>query len=118
MAEHNELGKKGEEVALGFLKDAGYKILEVSWSFKHKEIDIIALDGDILVFVEVKTRSESYWGNPEDFVTRKKQRFLIQAAEAYIESSDYDAWSRFDVIAVTIIKGSIEINHITEAFYP
>ena len=71
MADHNLLGKKGEEVAQKFIASKGYKIIAANWTFKHKEIDIIAQDGDCLVFIEVKSRTENYWGNPEEFVTKK-----------------------------------------------
>lgn len=118
MAEHNLIGQKGEELALIFLKKAGYEILETGWRFKHKEIDIIAKDNEHLIFVEVKTRTENYWGNPEEFVTKGKQKFLIRAAEAYIEERNYNGESRFDIIAVILKNNSEEIEHIIEAFYP
>lgn len=118
MAEHNLLGKKGEEIAKDYLISSGFSLLESSWRYKKKEIDIIAKDGESLVFVEVKTRTDDYWGNPEEFVTKSKQRFLIEAAEAYIIEKDYCGTSRFDIISI-IFRGNIpEIEHISEAFYP
>ena len=72
MANHNELGKKGEEFAIDFLVKAGYKILEKNYRFQKAEVDIIALKGLVLAIVEVKTRSTDYFGNPQDFVNPKK----------------------------------------------
>lgn len=118
MADHNLLGKKGEEVAQKFIVSKGYKIVATNWTFKHKEIDIIAQDGSCLVFVEVKSRTEDYWGNPEEFVTKKKQRLLISAAESYIAETNYQGESRFDIISVLFLKEGTETDHIIEAFYP
>jgi putative endonuclease len=118
MAEHNKLGKEGEEIACEYLINKSFKILEKSWRYKHKEIDIIAQDNNCLVFVEVKTRTENYWGNPEEFVTKSKQKFLINAAEAYIEEINFDGNARFDIISIVIKNGIEDINHIQEAFYP
>ncbi len=118
MAEHNLLGEKGEELAVKMLASKAYVIIANNWRTKHKEIDIVAMDGDVLVFVEVKARTEDYWGNPEEFVTKKKQRLLISAAETYISETDYKGESRFDVVSVLFLKSGTEIEHIVEAFYP
>lgn len=118
MAQHNTVGKKGEEIALEYLQNKGYKILESGWRFKHKEIDIIAENENCLIFIEVKTRTDNYWGNPEEFVTKSKQKFLIQAAEAYVEEKEYEGESRFDIIAITLKNDCEDIDHIIEAFYP
>jgi len=118
MAEHNKLGDQGEEIAVKLLADKGYVIIAANWRAKHKEIDIIAADGDTLVFVEVKSRTEDYWGNPEEFITKKKQRLLISAAESYISETGYNGQSRFDVVSVLFLKSGTETEHIIEAFYP
>lgn len=118
MADHNKLGNIGEELAVKFLVAQGYNILEKSWRFKHKEVDIIATDSQTLVFVEVKTRTSNYWGNPEEFVTKQKQRFLISAAEEYILQSDFDGDSRFDIISIIVGEEEPQIEHIVEAYYP
>jgi putative endonuclease len=80
MAEHNELGKQGEEIAQQHLSDKGYKILQCNWRFGSEEIDIIARKDNILVIVEVKTRQTNFFGEPEESVTKKKQKFLVRAA--------------------------------------
>ncbi|MBZ0243071.1 MAG: YraN family protein [Bacteroidales bacterium] len=118
MAEHNELGKLGEEMACAHLRKLGYKILEVNWHFGREEIDIIAMDGEMLVIVEVKTRASAYFGEPEFFVNRKKQRILVRAAEAYILQKDLDIETRFDIISIVITPGKKHLHHIDDAFYP
>lgn len=119
MAEHNITGVKGEELALEYLLKKGYILVEKSWRFKHKEVDIIMKDEDVLVFVEVKTRSDDYFGNPEEFVNKRKQKYLIQAAEYFIESIGFEGQSRFDIISVLILpENDIKIEHFKEAFYP
>ncbi|HNY43447.1 MAG: YraN family protein [Bacteroidota bacterium] len=118
MSKTINLGNKGEDLAAEMLAEKGYVIISANWRDKHKEIDIIAMDDDTLVFVEVKTRSENFWGNPEEFVSRKKQKLLINAAEAYIAETGFTGNSRFDVVSVLYLKSGMEIEHIIEAFYP
>ena len=118
MAEHNLLGEKGEEIAQHLLASIGYNIVATKWKFKKKELDIVAFDEGTLVIVEVKTQTVDYWGNPEEFVTKKKQRFLIAAAEAYIVATNFVGECRFDIISVLVGKNGVETEHIKEAFYP
>lgn len=118
MAEHNDLGTTGEDLASEHLAKKGYKILERNWSFGKEEIDIIAQKDDEIVFVEVKTRASAFYGRPEAFVKRQKQRFIIKAANTYIERHDIDKEARFDVIGVIVNSGGKEINHIEDAFAP
>ena len=82
------------------------------------EIDIIAQIDDILVFVEVKTRSNNEHGDPEDGVTLKKQRFLIKAANFYITEKDLDLEARFDIITVLKENNKVIVKHLPDAFYP
>ncbi|CAL2082767.1 YraN family protein [Tenacibaculum sp. 190524A02b] len=116
MAEHNELGKKGEELAEGFLKKNGFKILEKNYRFQKAEIDIIALKNDILSVVEVKTRSSSYFGNPQDFISTKKIKLLVSAINEYIESKDIDVEVQFDIIAIVCMNKKHTIEYIEDAF--
>jgi putative endonuclease len=118
MAFHNDLGKKGEEIALKYLKDKGYKILDINWRFNKDEIDIIARDNDSLVIIEVKTRSTDYFGPPEDAVDERKEKYLIRATEAYIDKNNLDIDSRFDIISIISNKYETSIDHIIDAFYP
>lgn len=119
MAEHNEKGRKGEELAVTHLQSKGYSILEKNWRYNRCEVDIIARIGGTLVFVEVKTRDTEYFGYPESFVTRKKQDKLAEAVEGYLELhpvSELDV--RYDVIAVIMDNTATEILHIEDAFFP
>lgn len=119
MAEHNELGRLGEKLAKDFLVAKGYQILEQNWVCGHKEIDIIAMDGKELVIVEVKTRRVQCLVDPEETVDKYKQRFLIWAAEAYIERNNLNVDVRFDIVAIVIDKNNEHrIDHIENAFYP
>ena len=114
MAEHNLLGHKGEKMAVDYLRKEKYEILETNWRFRKKEIDIIARTEKLIIFVEVKTRQHDYFGAPEEAVTITKQRFLIEAADAYMQQLDFEAEARFDIIS--IVNKSIQ--HIQEAFIP
>jgi putative endonuclease len=118
MAEHNDFGKLGEELAVDYLTGKGYEILERNWRNVHKEIDIIAKEGKFLVIVEVKTRQTDEYGEPDVAVTRKKQRMLIAAANAYITRKGLDMETRFDIISIVFRDGEPVIEHIEDAFLP
>jgi len=118
MALHNEIGKIGEEIAQKTLKNIGYEILETNWRFKKYEIDIIALDGSVLVVIEVKTRNSDVFGTPDLFVDRKKQRFLIKAINEYVSTKNLENEIRFDVVSVIYNKEKEKVEHIKDAFYP
>lgn len=118
MAEHNETGKKGEDLANDYLLEKGYTVLERNWRFGQEEIDIIALKKNMLVVVEVKTRFSSTFGEPETFVTKQKQKHLIKAANAYIERKNLDYEVRFDIISIITGNNQHKINHLEDAFSP
>ena len=118
MAEHNELGKKGEEIALEHLRKLGYIILDKNWRSGHNELDIIARDKEFLVIVEVKSRQNSKFSEPEEAVTPDKQRALIRAANAYIYKHNIFLETRFDIISIVHNDKETRINHIKDAFYP
>ena len=117
MASHNELGKLGEELALDFLQQNGYDILETNWTFQKAEIDIIAKKGNILAIVEVKTRSSIEFGLPQDYVKPKKIQLLVKAVNEYVISNDLDFEVRFDIIAINKEIDDFNIEHIEDAFY-
>ncbi|MDL2141103.1 YraN family protein [Flavobacterium tructae] len=117
MAEHNELGKKGEDLAVEYLEQNGYKILDRNWTFQKAEIDIIAEKESILAVIEVKTRSSLSFGLPQDFVKPKKIQLLVKAVNAYINDRKIDIEVRFDIIAIHKNKESFAIEHITDAFF-
>lgn len=118
MAEHNETGQKGEILAADFLRNKGYTVLETNWRFRNLEADIIASIGDTMVVAEVKTRKTNFFGEPETFVTKQKQRNLIRAAHEYIQYKQLDLEVRFDIISVIMNSGGSQVNHIEAAFYP
>ena len=118
MAKHNELGREGEERVAAYLADKGYHILHRNWRFMKDELDIVAETDIYLVFVEVKTRSNIIWGEPDEAVTIKKQKYLIRAANAYIIENNCTKEARFDIISVLLPPHSLQINHIENAFYP
>jgi putative endonuclease len=117
MAEHNDLGKFGEELSVDFLKKNGYDILETNWVFQKAEIDIIAKKDNILAIVEVKTRSSIEFGLPQDFVKPKKIQLLAKAVNEYVISNDLDLEVRFDIIAIYKEDKQFKIEHIEDAFY-
>lgn len=117
MAEHNELGKLGETLAVEYLQKNDYKILETNWIFQKAEIDIIAQKQDILAIVEVKTRSTTDFGLPQDFVKPKKIQLLTKAVNEYVIANDLDVTVRFDIIAVHKKNNTFLIDHLQDAFY-
>jgi putative endonuclease len=117
MAEHNDLGRIGEEKAVEYLLEKGYEILETNWVFDKAEIDIIAQKDDFLAVVEVKTRSSLDFGLPQDFVKPKKIQLLLKAVNEYVISNDLDVEVRFDIIAIHNEKNKFNIEHIEAAFY-
>jgi putative endonuclease len=117
MAEHNELGKLGEELAVEFLQKNDYDILETNWLFQKAEIDIIAQKENILAIVEVKTRSTVDFGLPQDFVKPKKIQLLVKAVNEYVISNELDVEVRFDIIAIHKEGKNYQIEHIEDAFY-
>lgn len=118
MAEHNQLGEKGEKLARTFLESLGYQIVAENWRERKFEIDLIAIDRQEIVFIEVKTRSTYFFGNPEEAVTQKKQEHLINGADLYLQENELDLECRFDVVAIVLNSTQQEIKHIKNAFYP
>ncbi len=118
MAEHNILGSNGEKLAVDYLKQHNYKILEINWRHKNLEIDIIAQQNNTLVIAEVKTRHTNFFGEPEEFINKAKQNNLIKAAEAYIQQNNINLEVRFDIVSVLFNNQAHKINHIPDAFYP
>lgn len=119
MAAHNDLGKWGEHKAEEFLRGRGYRIVERNWRYGHRDIDIVAAKDDVLVIVEVKTRRNNLFTEPEDAVDWQKIRSLSVAANAFVKRYRIDMEVRFDVITVIgDIEGECQINHIEDAFLP
>lgn len=117
MAQHNELGKKGEQLAVDFLIENSYDIVERNYRFDKAEVDIIAQKDDILAIVEVKTRSSIDFGNPQDFVKPKQIKNLVKAVDEYVTENDLDVEVRFDIIAIVKENKTYNIEHLENAFY-
>ena len=117
MAQHNELGKKGEQLAVDFLLKNKYKIVERNYRFDRAEVDIIAQQKDTLAIIEVKTRSTSDFGNPQDFVKPKQIQRLVKAVDEYVTVNDLDVEIRFDIIAIVKQGKAYNIEHLQNAFY-
>lgn len=119
MSRSQEVGQKGESLAVHHLKEKGYVILEQNWRFSKAEIDVIAKDDEVLVFVEVKTRSYDYYGRPEDSIGRKKEKLVADAGAAYMRSIGHEWEIRFDIISIILPKTGIPtIDHFKDAFFP
>ena len=111
------LGKKGETAAETYLRKRGFEILKRNYRAGHKEIDLIAKEGNTIVFVEVKAGRSRSFGAPHERVDSRKQRNLIDAANDFIQKEDTaDCDFRFDVLAITYRKGKEDIDHIKGAF--
>ncbi len=116
MAKHYELGKKGEKIAVDYLIDKGYQILEKNWRYLKAEVDIIAKKENTVACIEVKTRSTNDFGNPQDFITPKKIKLLVMAMNEYIIRNDLDVETRFDIMGITKNHSGFEIEHLEDAF--
>lgn len=115
MAAHNELGKWGEDTAAEFVEKQGYEILERDWKSGHHDLDIIAKDKGTLVIIEVKTRRNRLFGDPEEAIDYKKRQSLQSAINHYVKSHHIKAPVRFDIISIVGIIGSApEIDHIKD----
>lgn len=117
MAQHNELGKEGEQMAVDFLLKNGYEIMERNYRFDKAEVDIIAKKDTFLAIIEVKTRSTTDFGNPQDFVKPKQIQRLVKAVDAYVTENDLDVEVRFDIIAIINENKTFKIEHFENAFY-
>lgn len=100
MATHNQLGRSGEDMATLHLAQQGYTILFRNWRYSHYEIDIIATKKNKLHFVEVKTRSSSKFGYPEESVTKRKFKFLQQAADEFLYQHPEYRWIQYDILSI------------------
>ena len=114
---HIQLGKRGEQIAIKYLQQLGYGILDFNWRPKRTEIDIIACDGSEIVFVEVKTRKSMKHGAPEVQVDRSKRLKYYSAADDFLYLIGHDDEIRFDVIAITF-HPVFELTHFKDAFFP
>lgn len=116
MAQHNELGKKGEEMAVAHLLRKGYAIVTRNFTYQKAEVDIIARKDNILAVVEVKTRSTPDFGDPQDFVKKKQISQLVKAIDYFVNEHNLDVEVRFDIIAIIKNKAGTRLEHLEDAF--
>ncbi|MFL1012388.1 YraN family protein [Flavisericum labens] len=117
MAQHNQLGKKGEQLAVDVLLKNGYDVIERNYRFDKAEVDVIAQKNDTLAIIEVKTRSTTDFGNPQDFVKPKQIQRLVKAVNEYVTVNELDVEVRFDIIAIVKEGKGYRIEHLENAFY-
>lgn len=119
MAQHLDLGRRGESLAKTFLEKSGYEILDENWTHGKCEVDLIAYKNSVIIFTEVKTRTGNGFGEPEDFVDTRKQRLLAEAADEYIYLMDHKGEVRFDIISILFDRNAdYKLKHIEDAFWP
>jgi len=119
MAKHLETGRSGELVAIKYIENLGYRVLAKNWRYKHLEVDIIAMDGATLLFIEVKTRRSSLYGSPSEAVSYYKQQKLDRAANLYISYIKHEGEIRFDIVSIVIDRANNhQIEYIKDAFWP
>lgn len=118
MAQHNETGKLGEQLSVSFLKKAGFEIIAVNWKAMKYEIDIIVKKNNIIIFVEVKTRTPNNVSSPEKSITKFKQKHLIEAVNIYINENNITCEARIDFIFIYIKNKKYWIKHIENAIIP
>lgn len=111
-------GMAAEDLAAKFLENRGYHVVERNWTFGKLEIDLIATSRTHIVFVEVKSRFGSSFGQPWEAVNSMKRRLIVRAADAYLKRHDSALEPRFDIISIVQRATSSEIEHIEAAFVP
>jgi putative endonuclease len=111
-----KLGERGEKIAVDFLQKQGYRIIKKNYRTRLGEIDLIARDGDTLVFIEVKTRESLEYGNPYESVNNLKKRKIGNVALLYLKGLKKIPPCRFDVVSISYEDGKPELNLIKDAF--
>ncbi len=117
MAIQQEIGDKGEQLAVNYLKSKGFSVLEKNYRVGKSEIDIICKKDNLLVFVEVKTRSSIKFGHPESFVGGAKANKVIEGAEAYLFEKNWHGSIRFDIVSILTGGDNLDVKHFEDAFY-
>jgi putative endonuclease len=118
MAEHNILGKKGEDIAVRYLEEHGYSIIDRNWRSGHFELDIVAEKDGTMASIEVKTRRNDVYMKPVEAVSRAKIRRIVMATDAYIRRYCINMPVRFDIISITAEGAGFRVEHYQDAFMP
>lgn len=117
MSDHYNRGISGERLAVEYLTAKGFRILAQNYRYLKAEVDIIAQKDNCLIAVEVKTRSSTAFGAPEEFLKPAQIQRIIKAVDHFVTSKDLDVEVRFDIIAIVLSKQAPQIEHIENAFY-
>lgn len=117
MGKHNEFGKLGEQIAADYLLEQGYLVKDRNYRYLRAEIDIVAIKGNDLAIIEVKSRSTNFITHIADTVTEKKKQLLVMAADHYVVHHDLDVSVRFDIITIFKEHGKFKLEHLEGAFY-
>ena len=117
MASHNQLGKDGEKLAEQFLREKGYEIMHKNWRYSYYEIDIIACCGNILHIIEVKTLNKTSLGYPEDSVTKRKFKRILNAAEEFLYQHPEYRHVQYDILAITTDRHQLPEFFLLEDVY-
>ena len=113
----HDLGKKGEDLAVKYLINKGYRILNRNFRYRKAEIDIIARKHKVLAMIEVKTRNEGFYEGIADSISTKKRNLIVSAADHYVTVNSLDLEVRFDIITLIKKYQGFLIEHIPDAFY-
>ena len=117
MVDKIKRGIEGERAAADFLVAKGFEIVQRNFRYKRSEIDLIVKKDNWLIFVEVKWRSSTRFGNPEEFVDLKKEKKILEGAAHYLHETNWNGNVRYDIVAISSIGRETEILHIEDAFY-
>ena len=111
-----KLGRQGESLAVESYQKKGYTILKRNYRFGRSEVDIIARKGEVLAIVEVKSRTSTYFGDSQSFVSKKQQRSLFVAADHFVSTNNLDVNVRFDIVSIVSQGKNIKLQIIENAF--
>ncbi len=117
MSDKIKRGKEGEDLAVAFLEQKGFNVLERNYRYKRSEIDLIVSRENWLIFIEVKARTSTAFGYPEEFVDYHKKKMIFQGALNYMIEKDWQGNVRYDIVAIHFREDQPEIHHIEDAFY-
>ena len=118
MSNSYNFGQEAEKPAADYYSNLGFQILQKNYRYRKAEIDLIVQKDNLLVVLEVKARSSTYFGDPQSFVSKKKIQLLVMATDAFIQQRDLAVEVRFDIISYTLERGEWKLEHLPNAFYP
>ena len=118
MSNSYNFGQEAEKLAADYYRNLGFQILQKNYRYRKAEVDLIVQKDNLLVVVEVKARSSTYFGDPQSFVSKKKIQLLVMATDAFIQQRDLAVEVRFDIISYTLERGEWKLEHLPNAFYP